>query len=101
MTHWITYAVGIEGFVIILLVYGLTIFFNAVRKVDGGGIRVAFFLILGALAIQILQGATVAMLLAKQVTLDNPLWTMFPLFSLVGAFLLAIGAKRFLEEVNR
>ena len=98
MTHWIGYAVGIEAFVIILLIYGLTVFFIATRRLSHE-IRLSFFIILGSLAFQVIQGGTVAVLLINKVAHDHPLWMMFPLFSLVGAYLLALGAKRFLAEV--
>ncbi len=72
MAHWIGFVLGIEFFAIVLLMYGLISFFNATKKFDYE-LKIAFYLIIGALALQIVQGATIGLLLVKQVVHDHVL----------------------------
>ena len=100
MNHWITYGVQIEIIVIFLMIYGLLVLFKAAVNLKSD-FQVAIFYILAALSIEIVQGATSAMLLAKKVDPSHPLWVLTPFFGLVGAFVLVLGARRFLYSVQQ
>ena len=93
------YVLAIEVFAIILLIYGLNVFFNAAKGTNYG-IRIGFFLIIASLGLQIVQGMAVEMLLFNRIEANNLLWMLYPLIGLLGAFLVTLGAKRILKGLN-
>jgi len=99
MSHLINYALGIEIFAVILLIYGLIAFFNVTKGFDTS-IKLALYFILASLSVQLVQGATIGILLMNQIDYEHFLWVLYPLLSLVGAFLLVLGSKKFISAVR-
>lgn len=100
MNHWITYGVQIEIIAIFLMIYALLVLFKAAVNLKSE-FQAAIFYILAALSIEIVQGATIAILLAKKIDPSHALWVMSPFFGLVGAFVLVLGARKFLYSVQQ
>jgi len=95
MVIWINYALGIEVFAIVLMIYGLLSFHNVLKGLHQT-VSYSLYFILAALALQIIQGATIIILLFNKAGYDNPLWVIYPSLALLGAYLLTLGSKRFL-----
>ena len=100
MVYWINYALGLQVFAIILFIYGLIAFFNA-SKGFHSDIRIPLYLILGSLALQVVQGVTIGLLLYLRVSFDHALWTIYPFLALIGAYLLVLGARAFFLATNK
>ena len=100
MSHWITYGVQVEIIAIFLMIYGLLVLFKAAVNLKSD-FQIALFYILAALSVEIIQGATNAMLLAKKIDPSHALWVLSPFFGLVGAFVLVLGARKFLYSVQQ
>ncbi len=95
MVVWINYALGIEAFAIVLMIYGLLSFHNALKGLHQT-LSYSLYFILATLALQIIQGATIIILLLNSAEYNNPLWIIYPSLALLGAYLLTVGSKRFL-----
>ena len=100
MGNWITYGVQVEIIVIFLMIYALLVLFKVAINLKSD-FQVAVFYILAALSVEVVQGATIAMLLANKIDPSHALWVLSPFFGLVGAFVLVLGARRFLYSVQQ
>jgi hypothetical protein len=100
MGSWITYGVQVEIIAIFLMIYALLVLFKAAINLRSE-FSVAIFYILAAMSVEIVQGATIAMLLARRIDPSHPLWAMSPFFGLIGAFVLVLGARKFLYSVQQ
>ena len=100
MVHWINYGLQVEIIVILLLIYGLVMFFRAITNLKPE-FKTALFFILIFLVMEIFRGIAVGVLLAKGIGHDHPLWLIYPILGLLGAYLVVLGAKKFLSEIKR
>ncbi len=101
MVHWISFAWQLELVVAAVLIYGLVIFLKALIKLETK-FRMALLFVIGSLLINVALGILIGVFLSMGIGYDTlvSFWIIQPIAALVAAFLLVLGAKKFIVALQ-
>ncbi|MCX6747037.1 MAG: hypothetical protein NTU63_02785 [Candidatus Pacearchaeota archaeon] len=102
MGDWISLAWQIELIAAGVLVYGLIIFLKALIKLDKE-FRMALLFILGSLIINVGLGILIGVFISMKIGTDTlvSFWIIQPIVALLAAFLLVVGARKFILALQK
>lgn len=101
MVNWISFAWQLELIVAAVLVYGLILFLKALIKMEMK-FRMALLFVIGSLLINVALGILIGVFLAMGIGYDTLVrfWIIQPIAALIAAFLLVLGAKKFIAALQ-
>ena len=102
MASWITFAWQIEFITIAIFIYALIVFLRAAIHLDKE-FRMAILFVLASLIINTALGIMIGIFITKKVGYDTLIdfWVARPIISLVGAFLVLLGARKFFSALEK
>lgn len=102
MGDWISLAWQIELIAAGILVYGLIIFLKALIKLEKE-FKMALLLIIGSLIINVSLGILIGVFISMKIGTDTfvSFWIIPPIVALFAAFLLVIGARKFILALKK
>lgn len=93
MDYWISYGLLIEIAFMILLVYGVVMFFRTISNLEEE-FKSSFSFVIWALSGVMLQGIIVWVLLFQEVPHDHYLWLLYPIVGLVIGYFIVLSARK-------
>lgn len=100
MTDYVNYGVGIEIFIILFFIYGVFVFFRALKNMSDE--FKSSIILVGVSGIIIFIRVIILMvLLAQEFPRESPYWISFPFLGLLSAGFLVMGAQKFLEAMRK
>jgi len=101
MSDLISFAWQLELIVAGVLVYGLILFLKAIIKLEKK-FRMALLFVIGSLLINVALGILIGVFISMKIGYDTlvSFWIIQPIAALVAAFLLVIGARKFIVAIQ-